>query len=58
MFGTSSKHIIPNGGDLHTKKLTWIPKMMGWNMHLLSNMAIFGIYVKISGGTIVLGNYL
>ena len=32
--------------------------MMGWNMHLLSNMAIFGIYVKISGGTIVLGNYL
>ena len=31
------------------RKLTWIPKMMGWNMYLLSNMAILGSYVRFQG---------
>ena len=36
--------------QLHPRKLTWIPKMMVWKRGLLSNMAIFGIYVRFLGG--------
>ena len=37
-------------GGLHPWKLTWIPtKMMVWKMQLVSNIAIFGVYVHFWG---------
>ena len=32
-------------------KLTWMPKMMVWEMYLLLNITIFGIYAKLVGCT-------
>ena len=36
-------------GDLHSRKLTWIPKMMVWKRYLPLKMAMFGIYVRFLG---------
>ena len=38
------------GWNHNPRKLTSIPKMMVWTMHLLSNMAILGIYVRFQRG--------
>ena len=40
-----------NFGRVHSRKLTWIPKMMVWKRWFLLNMAIFGIYVKFWEGS-------
>ena len=46
----SNSGFLKNGWlDIHTSKLTWIPKMMVWKRGFLLNMAIFGIYVKFLG---------
>ena len=42
----STKH---NNKNLHSRKQTWIPKMMVWKRWLLLNMAIFRIYVSFPG---------
>ena len=34
---------------IHSRKLTWIPKMMVWKRYLPLNMAIFGIYARFLG---------
>ncbi len=36
---------------LPPRNLTYIARMMVWNMYLLSNMAISGIYVRFQGGS-------
>ena len=37
-------------GGLHPRKSTWIPtNMMVWRMQLVSNIAIFGVYVHFWG---------
>ena len=36
-------------GNLHPRKLTWIPNVMLWKK-MLPFMAIFGIYLKLRGG--------
>ena len=35
--------------NIHSRKLTWIPKMMVWKRYLPSKMAILGIYVRFLG---------
>ena len=42
-------HLSEHSKVVHTPKLEWIPNMMVLNMYLLSNIAMFGIYVEIRG---------
>ena len=56
MTSLNKKYLAGNSADFWDnytpQNLTWIAKLMGWKMHLLSQMAIlihFGIYVKFLG---------